>query len=106
VRKYQAAPNTWSQLDKACTYQGSRFASIASPAENEAVRRLAGGREVYIGGLSYARGSWSWDDRTPFGTYRNWATGFEPIPSPYKPCIKMNPSGKWFENCCRIPPAP
>ncbi|GMR45898.1 hypothetical protein PMAYCL1PPCAC_16093, partial [Pristionchus mayeri] len=118
--KLIAAPNTWSVLDKICSYEGSEFASISSAAENEVIRSeknrlieavvfpssgLAGGREIYIGGLSYALGPWSWADRSPFGRYRNWATGFEPAISPYKPCIKMNSSGKWFNNCCRVPPA-
>ncbi|GMT34549.1 hypothetical protein PFISCL1PPCAC_25846, partial [Pristionchus fissidentatus] len=103
--KLISAPNTWSALNMACTYQGGRLASITSAAENAAVNRLAAGREIYIGGLSYQRGPWSWSDNTPFGAYRNWATGSEPAPTPARPCIKMNPSGKWFNNCCRTPPA-
>ncbi|GMR33211.1 hypothetical protein PMAYCL1PPCAC_03406, partial [Pristionchus mayeri] len=97
-------PKTWFELSMACAYQGGRLASIASPAENEAVRRIAAGHEIYIGGLSYKLGPWSWSDDTPFG-YSNWAAGSEPTPTPARSCIKMNPSGQWFNNCCRTPPA-
>eukprot|EP00080_Pristionchus_pacificus_P020348 PDM80368.1 C-type lectin [Pristionchus pacificus] len=94
----------WTQVGSKC-YKliGSQLASISSAAENEAIRSIAGGREIYTGGLSYALGPWSWADHTPFGVYRNWRNGYEPSPSPYKPCIKMNPSGQWFDNCCRVP---
>ncbi|GMT06909.1 hypothetical protein PENTCL1PPCAC_29083, partial [Pristionchus entomophagus] len=103
--KLIATPNTWSALNMACTYEGGRLASIASAAENAAVKRLAAGREIYIGGLSYQRAPWSWADSAPFGAYRNWATGSEPAPTPARPCIKMNPAGQWFNKCCRTPPA-
>lgn len=70
-------------------FQGGRLASITSSAENEAVKSeatvpyriltfpsgIAAGREIYIGGLSYQRGPWTWADNTPFGAYRNWAAG-------------------------------
>ncbi|GMT34311.1 hypothetical protein PFISCL1PPCAC_25608, partial [Pristionchus fissidentatus] len=47
------SPYTWTALNNACTYMGGRLASISSAAENAAVHRLAAGREIYIGGLSY-----------------------------------------------------
>ncbi|GMR33210.1 hypothetical protein PMAYCL1PPCAC_03405 [Pristionchus mayeri] len=117
--KLISRPNTWSALNTACTYEPLQPRTKQSEVSNRSIRLqysrpivitlfragLAAGREIYIGGLSYQRGPWSWSDLSPFGAYRNWAAGSEPAPTAARPCIKMNPSGQWFNNCCRTPPA-
>ncbi|GMT36783.1 hypothetical protein PFISCL1PPCAC_28080 [Pristionchus fissidentatus] len=101
--RLQSRRNTWTIHNFECVYEGGTLTSIKSEGENDFIRGLAGGREVYIGGASFGY-SWEWADHSSFYGYSNWADQSDSYPPRGRPCIVMNPSGQWEAHCCANPP--
>ena len=78
---------SWSAAEAHCQKEGGHLASVLTEEEQEEVRLVAEGQEVWLGGSDQEQeGVWQWADGSPW-YFNKWRTA------------SGEPNGKEFENC-------
>ncbi|CAK6977205.1 macrophage mannose receptor 1-like [Scomber scombrus] len=93
---------SWTEAQSYCRANYTDLATVRHEAENQEVKNLADGEEVWIG---LFRDSWKWSDGSN-SSFRYWKSG-EPNNGGKEACVVMNfdRSGLWEDwNCAREKP--
>ena len=103
--KFLPEQDRWEFQITRCMYQGATLAGINNHEENEVIRSLTDGRDIYLGLCTTFGRNWHWIDQSPYD-YRNWKNGAEPMVTRSRPCGIMTSDGKWTNACCVYHPSP
>ena len=87
---------TWSEAESECQKEGGHLASVTSEEVNQAVKNVADGNRVWLGGRGRKEdGELTWSDKTTWG-YTNWKDSFSFSDGD---CVRTY-EGKWFTDSC------
>ena len=93
---FHPTPKTWSKAELACQKEGGHLASVTSDEVNQAVKNVARGHWVWLGGRKKSE-KWTWSD--------NSVWGYSKFVNEKGDCVKFSgrwgtESGKWRKGSC------
>ena len=88
---------SWTEAQSYCRERYTDLATVRNEAENQEVKDLADGQQVWIG---LFRDSWKWSDGSK-SSFRYWKSG-EPNTKGKEECVAMDfdDSGRWEDHDC------
>ena len=88
----------WHVAKQRCEAMGGALAAPRSKEENAFLTRLAGRRQVWLGGTDEGdEGGWRWTDGSPL-SYRNWAPGQPDNAGGREHYLRLGPDGQWRDD--------
>ena len=88
----------FDDVQEFCHMYGGDLPSIHSEEENQEIKSLTGGHEVWLGLIDTApaeeSGPFAWIDETPFD-YENWTAGEPNNWKDQEDCVTMQGPGTW-----------
>ena len=98
--KVSTEQTSFSNALASCKQDGANLASIHNAQENEFVRTLPGGKDVFIGfSDTKIEGTFSWSDGST-SSYNNWEDGEPDDASGLEDCVILTGKGKWNDTPC------
>ena len=87
--------STWWEAKFACEDLGGALVVVATPQENEFIRRMVKGKLIWLGGSDeFEEGKWTWDNGEKFA-FKNWDAKQPSATNGYNFLVLNGLTGKW-----------
>jgi len=87
--------STWWEAKFACEDLGGALVVVATPQENEFIRRMVKGKLIWLGGSDeFEEGKWTWDNGEKF-VFKHWDAKQPSATQGYNFLVLNGLTGKW-----------